>query len=239
MPAVITSLGLREGSGAVVTLRTGIHLLDFESGGLTPVHPLPDPPPLVYNDARVDRRGRWLVGACTPHFDKPIADGGLFRLDADLQLTQLDGGIHFSNSPCFSPDDKTLYFSDSLLKRCYAYDYDIETGSVARRRLFVDTTELDGLPDGASVDSEGQVWIAIYGDGKVAAFNPDGGLERIVELPVKLVSSVTFGGPDLDQLYVTTIMHGTLGEAVEEGAGYVYRVDGLGVRGLPEARFGG
>lgn len=237
VPSVITSLGLRAKGGLIATMRSGIEFVDFGTGAREMVAPLGDPPPIVYNDARVDRRGRWIIGACTANADDPAPDGGLMRLDPDLTLTRLDEGIHFSNSNCFSPDGKTLYFSDSWIRTCYAYDYDIETGGVSNRRTFVDTTELGGMPDGAAVDSEGCVWMAIYGAGKIAAFRPDGSLERVIDMPCKLVSSVCFGGPDLDRLYATTISHGIHGAEKEEAAGYLYAIDGTGRTGLPEHRF--
>lgn len=239
MPAVITTLVLRQGGGAVVTLRTGIHFLDLESGELELVHPLPDPPPHVYNDGKVDSRGRFVIGASTANFANPEPDGGLFRLDPDRSLTRLDSGIHFSNSPCWSPDGATFYFSDSWLKTTYAYDYDAETGTVSNRRPFVDTSELGGLPDGATVDAEGLYWVAVYGSGKIATYRPDASLARTIDMPVKLVSSMMFGGPDLDRLFVTTIEQGALGEPVEDGAGNLYVIDGLGAKGLPEHHFAG
>lgn len=238
-PSVVTSLALRERGGAVVTMFSGIHFLDFESGGFEPVHPLPSPPPHVYNDAKADSRGRWLIGGCTAQMHDPAPDGGLYRLDPDHRLTKLDSGIHFSNSPCFSPDEKTFYFSDSHIGHCFAYDYDIVTGEVANRRLFVDTTDLDGVPDGSTVDGDELVWIAIYGGAKIAVFTPTGKLERLVDMPVRLVSSVSFGGPDLDRLYVTTIAEGIGGEPAEPGAGCVYVIEGLGARGIAERRYGG
>lgn len=239
MPNVITTLALRKSGGAVVTLRSGIHFLDFETGSLELLHPLGDPPPYVYNDGRVDQHGRFLIGASTSQFDNPTTDGGLFRLDPDHSLHKLDEGIHFSNSPCFAPDGRTFYFSDSWLKTTYAYDYDPASGAVSNRRVFADTTELGGLPDGAAVDAEGRVWIAVYGGGKIAAYRPDGSLDCCIDMPVKLVSSVAFGGPNLDRLFVTTIAHGALGEPFEAGAGDLYVVDGLGSRGQPETAYAG
>jgi L-arabinonolactonase len=239
MPAVITSMALRESGGAVVTLRTGIHFLDFKTGALQVVSPLMSPPPYVFNDGKVDRRGRFVIGACTPNFKNPVPDGGLFVLEPDQRVRRLDTGIHFSNGPCWSPDSKTFYFSDSWLHECYAYDYDIESGQVANKRVFANTRDLGGLPDGATVDRDGLVWIAIYRAGKIAAFRPDGGLERIVETPVRMTSSVTFGGPGLDELYLTTIEKGHFGEPTDEGGGYVYVIDGLGICGLPEPRYAG
>lgn len=239
MPAVITALALRRNGGAVVTLRTGVHFFDFTNGALQLLSPASEPAAFVFNDGKVDRQGRFFIGASTARFADPLPDGGLWRLDPDGRLLQIDQDIHFSNGPCWSPDDKTFYFADSWRKTVYAYDYDISTGTIASRRAFVSTATLGGLPDGATVDSDGLLWVAVYGSGKVAAFGPDGRMERVVELPVKLVSSVMFGGPKLDRLYVTTISHGSLGEPVEEWAGYLYLIEGLGVRGLPEPRYGG
>jgi sugar lactone lactonase YvrE len=206
MPSVITTLVLCEGGGAAVTLRTGIHFLDLDSGALELVAPLADPPPFVFNDGKVDSRGRFIIGASTANIAEPGPDGGLFRFDPDHRLTQLDSGIHYSNSPCWSPDGQTFYFSDSWLK----------------------TTDANGL-----------YWVAIYGAGKIAAYRPDGTLARTVNMPVKLVSSVMFGGSELDRLFVTTIERGALGEPVEEGAGDLYVIDGLGAHGRPEHRFAG
>lgn len=239
MPSVITTLVLREGGGAVVTLRSGIHFLDLESGALELISPLPEVPTHVFNDGKVDSRGRFLIGASTANFTQPGPDGGLYRLDPDLTLTQLDHGIHFSNSPCWSPDERTFYFSDSWLRTTYAYDYDTESGGTSNRRAFVDTSDLGGLPDGATVDADGLYWVAIYQGGKIAAYRPDGTLERTIGMPVKLVSSVAFGGPDLNRLFVTTIAHGIHGDVVEPGAGALYVIDGLGVRGRAEHRFAG
>jgi sugar lactone lactonase YvrE len=230
---------MRRNGGAVVTLRSGIHFLDLDSGALEMIHPLGDPPPYVYNDGKVDSRGRFLIGASTANFAAPAPDGGLFRLDSDLTLTRLDSGIYFSNSPCWSLDGKTFYFSDSWIDTTFAYDYDVDTGAVSNRRPFVNTRELGGLPDGATVDAEGQFWVAVYQGGKIGAYRPDGTLARAIDMPVMLVSSVAFGGPDLDRLFVTTIAHGTQGEPSEEGAGALYVIDGLGAKGRPEHLFAG
>lgn len=239
MPDIPTALALREQGGAVLTLRSGVHFLDLESGDLVCVSPLPEPRPHGFNDGKVDQRGRFLIGASTTNSTAPAPDGGLLRLDPDHSLHKLDSGIHFSNGPCWAPDGRTFYFSDSWLYNIYAYDYALDTGAVSHRRVFVNTEELGGRPDGATVDSTGRVWVAIYGAGKIAAFTPDGVLERVIDMPVKLVSSVSFGGEKLDRLFVTTIAHGVHGEPPEEGAGLVYVVDGLGVTGVAEPRYAG
>ena len=244
MPAVITTLVMRQNGQAVVTLRTGIHFLDLDTGALQLIHPLSDPPPYVFNDGKVDQRGRFIIGASTANFANPEPNGGLFRLDPDLSLTKLDSGIHFSNSPCWAPDGKTFYFSDSLINTTYAYDYDVESGKVSNRRPFVNTSELGGLPDGATVDADGRYWVAVFRGGKIAAYMPDGTLGQIIDMPVPLASSVAFGGPDLDRLYVTSISHdvtqGDDGDHEDDDeAGYLFVIEGLGVRGIREPLFAG
>lgn len=244
MPSVITTLVLQADGGAVVTLRSGIALLDLDSGALEMIHLLPDPPPHVYNDGKVDRRGRFVIGASTANFASPGPDGGLFRLDPDHSLVRLDGGIHFSNGPAWSPDGGTLHFSDSWIRTIYAYDYDMERGTVANRRVFAETHALGALPDGGTVDTDGLYWAAIFRAGKIAAWNPDGSLARVIDMPVPLVSSVAFGGPALDRLYVTTIAHDVAAEAQGKAepphpdAGCLFVVEGLGAKGLPEPLFG-
>jgi L-arabinonolactonase len=239
MPAPVTAIAVRKSGGLVVNLRTGLHELDLKNGSLTCWIPSPDPPPFVFNDGKVDRQGRFFLGASTATARDPKPEGGLFSLDAERHLSRWDSGVYFSNGPCWSPDNRTFYFSDSWLNTTYAYDYDLSTGAVTNRRDFIVTEELGGRPDGATVDADGCIWIAIYGAGVIAAYRPDGRLERTVQMPVRLCSSVMFGGPTFDQLFVTTIAHGPLGEAVEAGAGYVYRIDGLGVRGIPETSYNG
>lgn len=237
---VIGSMALRERGGAVVALREGIYSLDFASGAVEP-YALPKDlnPRVQFNDGKVDRRGRFIVGSGDSQLRDTQAIGSLYRLDADASLTELDTKIAISNGPCWSPDNKTLYFSDSLPYSIYAYDYDIATGSVANRRLFADTRELGGIPDGATVDKEGLMWMAICEGAKVVAFQPNGKIERVIDMPVKLTASVMFGGPNLDQLYVTTIDPALLGRPTGEGDGETWVIEGLGARGIPEPRYAG
>ena len=241
VPEVVTALALRDRGGAVVALKSGLYFLNFDTNELEGVFLLPQPRPFVFNDGKVDRRGRFLIGASTPHIMNPTNDGGLYQLGSDLTLRRLDTGIHFSNGPCWSPDNNTFYFSDSWIKTVYAYDYHMETGDVFNRRTFVDTDHLGGIPDGATVDVEGNYWVALYGPGKVAGYSSSGNLEQLIDMPVKLVSSVMFGGPDLDRLYVTTIArrHDQPDAHPEVGAGQLYVIEDIGARGLPEPRYQG
>lgn len=182
-PGAVGSMALRQGGGAVVAMKDTVHALDLEIGACAPLARLEGAHPrATFNDGKVDRRGRYLIGLCEGDMSDPQPIGGLYSLGADHRFGELDRGIHFSNSPCFSPDGATLYFADSLPNAVWAYDYEQETGQASGKRLFADTTELGGMPDGATTDSDGLVWMAIFRAGKLAAFRPDGKVERIVEM---------------------------------------------------------
>jgi L-arabinonolactonase len=239
VPSVIGSMALRQAGGAIVALKDGIHALDLDSGALEPIALPQQAPRVQFNDGKVDRRGRFVVGSGDSDLRDTQYVGTLYSLDSDRGLTALDHGIAIANGPCWSPDDATFYFSDSLPYSIFAYDYDIETGAVANKRLFADTRELGGIPDGATVDSDGLMWMAICEGAKVVAFRPDGKVERVIPMPVKLPASVMFGGPDLDQLFITTIDPTLLGRPPEDGGGDLFVIDGLGARGLPEPRYAG
>lgn len=241
VPAVIGSLALRAQGGAIVSLPDGVHALDFATGAVTPLAlPQGVDPRVQFNDGKVDRRGRFVVGSTDTKIQEAI--GNVYSLAADHSLSVIDTGIFISNGPCWSPDDATFYFSDSKRYVMYAYDYDIATGRTANKREWLNTQEFGGFPDGTTVDADGRVWSALCNSGKVVAWSPAGKVEQVIEFPVKLVSSVMFGGPDLDQLYVTSLdPRGLpfLNLPDEPGAGETYVVEGLGVQGLPEPRYAG
>lgn len=234
------AMALRRDGGAVVAMQDRVCTLDFETGVYQPIAVADTQhPEALFNDGKVDRQGRFILGSCSTRRDDATPIGGIYRLDPDGALHRLAGDIKSSNSPCFAPDGKTLYFSDSHRHTIFAFDYDTATGNIGPRRVFAETVELGGMPDGATVDSDGLVWVAIIGGAKIAAFRPDGKLERTIDLPVALPGSVMFGGETLDRLFVPTIDPLYFGDPAHEGAGYLYVIDGLGASGLPEPRFAG
>lgn len=236
---IIGSMALRERGGAIVALKDGIFTLDLDSGAVGPLAAAQHLHPRAQmNDGKVDRRGRFVVGSGDSDIRNCQPYGTLYSLHGDRSLHELDRGIAISNGPCWSPDNKTLYFSDSLPHRIYAYDYDIDTGEVANKRIFAVTRSLGGIPDGATVDADGLMWMAICEGAKVVAYRPDGTIERTVDMPVKLPASVMFGGPQLDELYVTSIDPKLLGRE-SDGGGALFRITGLGARGIAEPRYAG
>jgi L-arabinonolactonase len=239
VPEPIGSMALRRGGGAVLSLKSGFHFLDFADGSVTRINETqPGELRPRLNDGKVDRQGRFVAGSMD--FEEREGVGKLFRLDPDLSLHTLDDDIVCSNGPCWSPDGRTLYFADTTRKRIYAYDYDIETGNVRARRIFATFDWLRGYPDGATVDEEGCLWSVEVYSGRLIRFDPNGVVDRIVGLPVQSTTSITFGGPDLDIAYVTSMARPMGGEYHREReAGCLFAVHGLGVRGLPEPRFAG
>ncbi len=239
VPDIIGSMAIRAGGGAIVALANGVHTLDFETGTCTMLASSPDLNDQVQlADGKVDRRGRFIVGSS----DRGMKDarGKLYVLDPGAtQLRAIDDDIFLSNGPCWSPDDSIFYHADSIRKIIYAYDYDIETGTVANRRPFASTEDLGGIPDGATVDADGHIWSAICEGAKLVRFRPDGSIERIVEFPLKLPGSVMFGGAALDRLFVPTLSPAFMGREADPLDGSTYVIDGLGVTGLAEPRFGG
>lgn len=241
VPGKIGSMALRrDGEGAIVSLQRGFHTLDFRTGDVELIHdPEPGLPNNRLNDGKVDKRGRFVAGSMDTMEEGP--NGALYSLSTDFIVTKLDSGIICSNGPCWSPDGRTFYFNDTWSGEIWAYDYDLDTGGVSNRRAFakVDTAG-GGAADGSTVDSEGCLWNALVYDGKLVRYTPDGAVERVIDMPVRKVTSVMFGGPDLDVLYVTSMAKPPLPRFPGDGVlrGSLFAIRDLGVRGLPEPRFG-
>lgn len=241
VPEIIGSMAIRkDGNSALVALGSGVHSLDFETGACTMLATSPDLNEQVQlADGKVDSRGRFIVGSS----DRGMTDarGKIYVLDPGAsELRAIDEGIILANGPCWSVDDSVFYHADSRNQMIYAYDYDIETGTVSAKREFASTSDLGGIPDGATVDAENHVWSAICEGGKLVRFAPDGSVERIVDFPQKLPGSVMFGGPDLDRLFVPTLNPSAVFPDREGDAddGLTFVIDGLGIKGIAEHRFG-
>jgi L-arabinonolactonase len=238
VPSEIGSLALREQGGAVIALRTGIHTFDFATGRATLiVDPEPNLPTTRLNDGKVDRRGRFFFGSMDVDEKKTICQ--LYRLDPDFSLHVMDENIIVSNGPCFSPDDRTFYFADSRSGRISAYDYDVDAGTLSNKRIFTELSS--GAPDGGTVDAEGYVWTSAIIAGELRRFAPDGVLERSIPMPVKNVTSLNFGGPNLDVIFCTSIAKMHLPDVPNDGplGGSLFAIHGAGIRGVAEPRFAG
>ena len=195
------------------------------------------------NDGRPDPAGNFWFGTMQNNVDAgggdiPITDrtiGRLFRVRADGSSTVEKAGIGISNTFCWSPDKKRFYFADTLANAISVFDYDFRTGTIANERPFFAGFER-GSPDGSAVDRDGFLWNARYGGSCVVRVSPEGKVDRIVEMPVRAVTTCTFGGPHLKTLYVTTAGGGVGMEKRERLAGGLFALE-VDVAGLPENRF--
>jgi len=201
----------------------------WRNGELTTViESIPDELTTRFNDVIADCRGRVFCGTM------PTKDrlGRLYRLDTDGTITKLLDGIECSNGMGFTPDGRHMYYIDSPKLHVYLFDYDPETGEIGNQRVFVTTPQGEGVPDGMTVDAEGFVWVAKWDGGCLVRYAPDGREVSRIAFPAKKVSSVTFGGDDYADMYVTTA-GGKNKETEGAGAGALFRVR-AGVRGVPE-----
>lgn len=238
MPSMIGSVALAHDGHLIAGLADGIYLVSLKTGKSTPIFQPQNPDGRIrFNDGKVDHQGRFVCGTMGVHAE-PL--GELFRVDTAGNTEVLANGIRISNSICFSPDGEVLYFADSLDRKIRAYDYDAGPAPLSAPRIHVDTQQFSSAPDGATVDSEGCIWVALVQAGKIARFTPDGALDRVIDAPSDIPTCVAFGGADLDILFVTTIKDSQSGRSVSRHplAGHLFAIQGLGVTGIQEPRFG-
>jgi xylono-1,5-lactonase len=181
------------------------------------------------NDAKADARGRLWFGSMDGS-DETRPAGRLYRLDTDGSLSVVDEGYCVTNGPTFSPDGRTLYHTDSALRRVYAFDLD-DAGRLSRKRVWLEFADDEGYPDGMTTDALGRVWIAHWGGARVTCRDPgDGRVLQTIALPVPQVTNVCFGGPGLRDLFVSSARRGLEGEALALAplSGGLFRVAEVG-----------
>lgn len=195
-------------------------------------HPMPN---MRFNDGRCDARGRFWVSTMCMDMQLAAPVGAWYCLDERGLTGPHCDGLITPNGSAFSPDGRTMYFSDShpSVQKIWAFEFNLDAGRIGEGRKFVDMTDLPGRPDGAAVDSAGHYWICSNDAGQVHRFSPDGQLLSSLPLPVAKPSMCAFGGPGLETLYVTSIQPAGIESSL---SGAVFVLD-AGVRGLPEPRF--
>ena len=233
----VGAVALREQGGLLLALEDGFWLRD--AGGrmlrLAPVEA--DDRSIRMNDGRVDPEGRFYCG--TMAYDERPGAASLYRLEPDGRISRVLTGATISNGIDWSPDGRTCWYIDTPTRGVDVFDYERGTGELSHRRRVVTIPDGAGWPDGLTVDAEGCAWVAFWGGWCVRRYTPDGALDREIRLPVAQVTSCTFGGDKLDELYITTAWNGLsdADRAAQPLAGGLFRAR-PGVRGLPARRFG-
>lgn len=185
-----------------------------------------------FNDVIADPAGRVFCGTM-PSED---ALGTLYRVDPDGSVTMVVDQVDIPNGMGFTDDLSTFYFTESEARRIYAFEYEQSTGDITNRRTFRETAAGDGIPDGLTVDADDHVWSARWNGGRVVRYTPDGEPDVEITVPARKVSSVTFGGPEYGELYLTTALTDADRATEGPGAGAVFRVTDLHATGVPEFR---
>ena len=238
LPQQTGCIGLCEGPGLICGTRTGFFHFDPATGHNASIaEPLAGATDLRFNDGRCDRRGRFWSG--TVQEKRVVGGAALYRLDPSGECTLVSSGITVANALAFSPDDRTMYVADSHAREIYAMHFDADTGQVGERRLFARFDQGMGLPDGATIDVDGCLWVAAIHGGRILRYAPDGRLDRTVPMPVSQPTSCEFGGDGLRTLFVTSARMRLDDAALarEPLAGSLFALD-VGVGGFPEPRFG-
>jgi L-arabinonolactonase len=243
----VGAMALRQQGGAVLAANDGFYTFDFDSSALTLISAVDTFDGRArLNDGKCDRKGRFFAGGMDDKEELGVCS--LWRLDPNFVVTQVERGIICSNGPCWSPDDKTFYFADTFKKEMWQYDYDIRNGTLGNRRVFRDLHHDAGFADGSTVDSEGFVWNARVIAGELVRYAPDGSVDLVIGMPVRNITSVMFGGDKLDEIYVTSMARVSHPAAHEHfvaetkpqfSAGALFKIKGLGIKGLIEPYFAG
>ncbi len=240
LPQYVGALALRERGGLVLALQDGFHFYDPDEGRLERVHdPEPDLPDNRFNDGKCDPAGRFWAG--TMSLSGREQAGSLYRLDPDGRVSRMLEKVSISNGLAWSGNGTTMYFIDTPTRCVRAFDYDAEDGSIRNGRVVLRFAEEEGSPDGMTIDEEGMLWIAFWGGHRVGRWDPRTGRRlKTLALPVPLVTSCTFGGERMNELYVTTARAGLSDEELARYplSGALFRIT-LDVRGAPAVRFRG
>jgi L-arabinonolactonase len=233
-PERIACLAPRPNGGLLVAFASGFALYDPATQERRDIAAFEqDNPNTRLNDGRTDRQGRLVAGGFDEREGRPVST--VVRVERDMSVTKLIGGVTCANGICFSADGRTMYFADSPARTIWTYDYDEQTGTLANRRVLNRFEDQPGQPDGSCVDAEGFVWNAQWNGRRVVRFAPDGRVDRIVSVPVLNPTCVTFGGEDLGTLYITTARYLMTSEqlAAEPQSGALFAIR-PGVKGVAD-----
>lgn len=239
-PVVALSLTTRDGT-LLVALGSKLVLLDVEADSRKDLGvSLPGAPNVRFNDGRTDPNGIFWIGSMGnnvgpegENLDVTDGLGKLFRYQAGGQLEEVETGIGIANTLCWSPDKSAFYFGDTLKNEIRAYPFDADTSTIGAGVTHFAGFDR-GFPDGSTIDEDGFIWNCRFGGGCIVRIAPDGSMDRVIEMPVKNITTCCFGGADLSTLYVTTAS--AMKAKNDRLAGSLFAIK-TGTRGLAENRF--
>lgn len=233
---IVTSISLYSENSLLVTVEEGYAFANLLTGSLTLIGNPYAHQAVIFNDGKCDREGRFWSGTAAKDWQSPI--GALFQLSADLKFKPMDKGFILSNGIGFSPDNKYLYFSDSSAHTIYRYDFDLSSGAITNKKAFIIIPDSEGLPDGMTVDAQGNLWVAMWDGWSINRYDPQGKKIDSIKLPIPRPTSVAFGDRDLSTLYITSARIGLSEEQLKLSplSGSLFAMQ-TSFKGLPEPYF--
>jgi len=236
----VGALALRASGGLVMATGKGFATYDLATRTITFLaHPEASTPHMRFNDGNVDCRGGFWAGTMSTLPENwDLLQGKLYRLGPDRSVHVMDTGYALINGLGWSPDNASMYVVDSVRKVIYQYNFDPDSGAIAHRRTFFDTSDEMGVPDGLTVDQEGALWVAFWDGWKIVRYGPFGKRLLQIDLPFQCPTSCAFGGSNLDELYITSAWE-ELNEqqrASQPLAGDLFHMK-TGIVGIPRPRF--
>lgn len=230
---VAAAIRPRSKGGTVIGIERGF-ALENADGTLIRLDELWTNDQVRMNEGSCDPDGRFYCGSMSR--DKRPGAGTLYRMDPDLSVRVVLPEVTISNGLEWTKDGSRAYYNDTATYSVSIFDYDSQAG-LTNRRVFVDLSAEGKRPDGLTVDEQDGVWIALSNGSAVRGYSKDGVLAEVVEVPVKKVTACTFGGPQLDQLFITTSQEG-VDRSADPLAGSLFRAV-VGVRGVSAREFAG
>ncbi|MCF6409923.1 SMP-30/gluconolactonase/LRE family protein [Pseudalkalibacillus salsuginis] len=237
MPGAIVP---RKSGGVIAALENGFYSINLVTEEREQIHdPESHLPGNRFNDGKCDPAGRFWAGTIDEDRD---GNAALYCLDTDLSVTKKIADVSNSNGLVWSLDSEYFYYIDTPTQKVVRYEYDRLTGGIQKPKDVIFVQEEEGKPDGMTIDADNMLWIAHWGGSKVSRWNPVTG-EKMQEITVPAcnVTSCTFGGKDLNELFITTARKGMDKDQLETypNAGGLFKVTLNGVNGIPSPKFGG
>ncbi len=236
----VGAIALRKKGGLLLARKSGFAFVDDETGEITPLlDPEEEIPNNRFNDGKCDPSGRFWAG--TMAYDLKEGAGNLWCLDSDLEITKKLDGVTISNGLVWNSRADRFFFIDTMTGDLCSFQYENESGRISGKTVIIHIEDETGYPDGMTIDTEDKLWVALYGGGKVIRINPENAeIEFEIHLPVPKPTSCTFGGQNLNELYITTCREHMSDEEIEQAplSGSLFQAE-LSFQGLPADRFGG
>ncbi|TRN04648.1 gluconolaconase [Sulfolobus sp. F1] len=230
MPDLVSSLCVIDDKRVIATIRHTFYIVDLSKNLFTKVAEVEsDMESNRFNDGKCDKLGRYWAGTMNMTERKPT--GNFYKLEGK-KVTKLLEGLTISNGLAWDSDDKVMYLIDTPTRKVFVFDFDLNKGEIYNKRVAVDFGNEPGNPDGMTIDEEGLIWVAHWGGGKVSRWNPKNGKKvDEIKVPATYVTSITFGTPEMSQVFISTA-----GKSPDPLAGKLFTAE-VNVKGLPNYRF--